>query len=86
MKWRCDHCGFNRNCKFYPKNDFQGFHRICIRDQFIELTLFHVSFLSWVKMNSTINWPVPNIWVFMAGLVEHCSANAEAMGSNPVEP
>ena len=27
----------------------------------------------------------PNVWVFIAQLVEHCSANAEAMGSNPVE-
>ena len=35
-------------------------------------------------MNS-INWPAPNTWVFIAQLVEHCSANAEAMGSNPVE-
>ena len=41
-------------------------------------------FLSRVKMKS-INWPAPNIWVFIAQLVEHCSANAEAMGSNPVE-
>ena len=41
-------------------------------------------FLSRVKMNS-INWPAPNVWVFIAQLVEHCSANAEAMGSNPVE-
>ena len=36
-----------------------------------------------VKMNS-IKWPAPNIWLFIAQLVEHCSANAEAMGSNPV--
>ena len=35
-------------------------------------------------MNS-INWSVPNIWVFTAKLVEHCSANAEAMRWNPVE-
>ena len=35
-------------------------------------------------MNST-NWPTTNVWVFIAQLVEHCSANAEAMGSNPVE-
>ena len=35
-------------------------------------------------MNS-INWPAPNVWVFMARVVEHCSANAEAVGSNPVE-
>ena len=41
-------------------------------------------FLSRVKID-TINWPAPNIWVFIAQLVEHCSANAEAMGSNPVE-
>ena len=38
-------------------------------------------FLSRVK----IKWPAPNIWVFIAQMVEHCSANAEAMGSNPVE-
>ena len=35
-------------------------------------------------MNFT-NWPAPNMWVFIAQLVEHCSANAEAMGLNPVE-
>ena len=35
-------------------------------------------------MNST-NWPAPNVWVFTAQLVEHCSANAEAMGSDPRE-
>ena len=33
-------------------------------------------------MNS-INWPAPNVWVFIAQRVEHCSANAEAMSSNP---
>ena len=37
-----------------------------------------------VKMNST-NWPFPNVWVLIAKLVEHCSANAEAMCLNPVE-
>ena len=35
-------------------------------------------------MNS-INWPASSVWVFIAQLVEHCSANAEATGSNPVE-
>ena len=45
---------------------------------------FYVSFLSLVEMNST-NWPAPNAWVFIAQLAEHCSANAEVMGSNPVE-
>ena len=37
--------------------------------------LHSVSFLSRVMMNST-NWPAPNEWVFIAHLVEHCSANA----------
>ena len=35
-------------------------------------------------MNS-IHFPAPNVWVFIAELAEHCSAYAEAMGSNPVE-
>ena len=35
-------------------------------------------------MNST-NWPAPKVWVFIAQIVEHCSANAEAMGSNPIK-
>ena len=35
-------------------------------------------------MNS-INWPGLNVSVFIAQLVEHCNANAEATGSNPTE-
>ena len=35
-------------------------------------------------MNS-INWPASSVWVFIAQLGEHCNANAEATGSNPVE-
>ena len=35
-------------------------------------------------MNS-INWPASSTWVFIAQLGEHCSANTEATGSNPVE-
>ena len=35
-------------------------------------------------MNS-INCPASSVWVFIAQLGEHCSANAEATGSNPVE-
>ena len=46
-------------------------------------TTLHFSFLSRVKMNS-INLSPPNLWVFIAQLVEHCNANAKAMGSNPV--
>ena len=35
-------------------------------------------------MNS-INWAAPSVWIFIAQLVEHCSTNAEAMGSNHIE-
>ena len=48
------------------------------------LSTFYVSLLSWVKMNST-NRPTPNVWVFIAQLVENCSTNTEAMGSKPIE-
>ena len=50
------------------------------------LSSLYVSFLSRTKTNST-NWHAPNVWgeVVVAQLVEHGSANAEAMGSNPVE-
>ena len=47
--------------------------------QFIEF----INSVGWL-MNS-INWPASSVWVFIAQLGEHCSANAEATGSNPVE-
>ena len=37
------------------------------------------------KFVEKTNGPAPNVWVFVAQMVEHCGANAEAMGSNPVE-
>ena len=63
-----------------------------LRQSYLHLNLYfrsshhlYVSFLSRVKINST-NWPAPNVWVFTAQTVEHyCSANAEAMGLDPVE-
>ena len=36
------------------------------------------------KLNSR-NWLAPSVWVFIAKLVEHCSTNAETLGSNPIE-
>ena len=43
-----------------------------------------IMILSQDKMNST-NWPAPNVWVFISQRLEHCSTNADVMGSNPVE-
>jgi len=50
----------------------------------IHIFSFSVSFLSRVK-TSSINWPAPNVWVFIVQVVEQCSANAEATSTNPLE-
>ena len=42
-------------------------------------------FHSFHGLINSINWPASSAWVFLAQLVEHCSANAEPTGSNPVE-
>ena len=42
-------------------------------------------FIPFTGMMNSTNWSAPNVWVFIAQLAEYCSANAEAMGSNPVE-
>ena len=52
---------------------------------FPQFTSFHSVFHSFHGLMNSINWPAPSIWVFIAQLGEHCSANAEATGSNPVE-
>ena len=41
----------------------------------------HIYLIPFTGTMNLINWPAPNEWVFIAQLVEHCSANAEAMGS-----
>ena len=33
----------------------------------------------------SMGWPASSVWVFIAWLGEHCSANTEATGSGPVE-
>ena len=52
---------------------------------FPQFTSFHSVFHSFHGLMNSINWPASSIWVFIAQLGEHCSANAEATGSNPVE-
>ena len=91
MKWRCDHrscdCDLS-NRKLSPKSVFgasTGFEPVasalalCVCSS--HNTFFFISFTG--TMNS-INWPTSNLWVFIAQLVEQCSANAEATSSNPV--
>ena len=48
--------------------------------QFTSSSLCFIPFKRWDELNK-----LTNVWIFIAQFVEHCSANAEAMGSNPVE-
>ena len=52
---------------------------------FPQFKSFHSVFHSFHGLMNSINWPASSVWVFIAQLGEHCSANAEATGSNPVE-
>ena len=60
-----------------------SFHSYSRSSHHFILSLFH----SFYPLMNSINWPasMASVWVFIAQLVEHCSANAEATGSNPVE-
>ena len=74
MKLRCDHHSCNRNlsnCKILPEKKFQGFSRLIPVTGKNELD----------KLVSCFQ----NMAVFITQSVEHCTTNAEAMGSNPVE-
>ena len=42
-------------------------------------------FHSFHRLVNSINWPASSVWVFIAQLVELCSANTEATNLNPVE-
>ena len=42
----------------------------------------HICLIPFTGTMNSMNWPAPNVWVFIAQLVEQCSANAEAMASN----
>ena len=56
-------------------------------DQFIEFMFTYDVNETWNEfpVTNSLNWSAPNIRIFIAQLVEHCNANAEAMGLNPVE-
>ena len=70
----------------------QGYVTIAVEFKCILISLthkrfksFHSVFHSFHGLMNSINWPASSIWVFIAQLGEHCSANAEATGSNRVE-
>ena len=63
------------------------FYKVSVFLQSICIPAVHIIsvFHSFHGLKNSINWPASSIWVFIAQLGEHCSANAEATGSNPVE-
>ena len=79
------------NCENSPKKRFSGLQRdsnpqfTSFSHVFPQFTSFHSVFHSFHGLMNSINWPASSVWVFIAQLGEHCSANAEATGSNPVE-
>ena len=62
-----------------------GNGRIFISFVFPQFISFHSVLHSFHGLMNLINWPASSVWVFIAQLVEHCSASAEVTGSNPVE-
>ena len=52
---------------------------------FPQFKSFHSVIHSFHGLMNSINWPASSVWVFIAQLGEHCSANAGATGLNPVE-
>ena len=73
--------GLFRNCFNCDSLQWSHIHFICIPA--VHIISFCVSFLS--RVDELNKLAPPSIWVFIAQLVEHCSVNAEATGSNPVE-
>ena len=66
-----------------PKKGFGGFNcdgHIFISFVFPQFTSFRSVFHSFHRLMNSINRPASSVWVFIAQLVEHCSANAEATG------
>ena len=73
------------NCENSPKKRISGLQRDSNPRPLPQFTSFHSVFHSFHGLMNSINWPAPSVWVFIAQLGEHCSANAEAAGSNPIE-
>ena len=94
-----EHCSANAeatgsNPVKAPKNFLSGYFAIAIQLRWSHLHSTCISavhnspysmFHSFHGLMNSINWSASSVWVFIAQLVEHCSANAEATGSNPFE-
>ena len=71
------------NCENSPKKRFSVTYSFHLNSR--SSHHFHSVFHSFHGLMNSINWLDSSVWVFIAQLGEHCSANAEATGSNPVE-
>ena len=83
LKWICNHRSWiaaratsqllklRFNCDSFVLPQFMSFHSV-----------FH----PFHGLMNSINWPASSVWVFIAQVVEQCSANVEATASNPAKP
>ena len=80
----CDSLWSHANAEATGSTFFRAIFAI-ISFVFPQFTSLHSVSHSFHGLMNSINWPASSVWVFIAQLGEHCSANAEATGSNPVE-
>ena len=73
--------GYFRNCLNCDSLQWSHTNFICIPA--VQIISVSVPFLS--RVDELNKLAASSVWVFIAQLGEHCSANAEATGSNPVE-
>ena len=67
------------------KNMVSAPFKTLITDQSQNVSNFSPKMITDIFISCVFPRSAPNIWVFIAQLVEHFSANAQSMGSNPVE-
>ena len=75
--WNDVNCGNTNEMNMWPSQWIAMVH-IFIAFVFPQFTSFHSVFHSFYGLMNSINWPAFSVWVFIAQLVEHCSANSEA--------
>ena len=74
------------NCKYYIEDEFNESLANNVRNEnYLSFLQRNICSHSFHGLMNSINWPASSVWVFIAQLGEHCSANAEATGSNPIE-
>ena len=64
---------------------FSGRHARNWGAAYTQVFMVIICFIPFTGTMNWTNWTAPKVWVFIDQLAKHCSANAEAMASCPVE-